>query len=563
MKRLLLLFILISINLLSVEVKLDIEANKNLFFIFSSSTNYEIKSNNENCILIDDKYSKQKEVFQKAIYIKSINYENCKNKDLGIIVKYGNQKEYIIPVSLPKTKSNNLINKNEIDNKFKIHAMFTPSGILMIEIISGIPVKMPEETHGRASQQLNIEKGRASQRENNKLSIEINQLKKDIKSLKKFKEEQELNAIRQEANAQEEVKSDDFDITKTYSSGQTSQQALNPEISVVGDFSIKANIADPPSNGDNRSGAFFRSAGFHIQSDLDPFSKTFIAFGVSPSGISLGEAFVDWSGILPSITFRVGKFLQNFGVLNRWHMGALDQFDTPLALQVLLGGRINQMGVSIHWMMPSLWATSNELYIEITNAQNATLFEGKYYSPIPSTLLRLVNYYDLGESAYINLGLSGMAGTNQVYNGFDSTGTAKNDNRRFTFVGGIDLTFLYEKAQTAKYKSFLWRSEFYYVHKELENDEQIKAYGAYSYIENKFTDRLSLGLRFDYTQPLELENSDKYIYQVVPYLTYAQSPWVKWRLQYNLKDGSEMEKMDHSVVLQLIWAVGPHKHERY
>lgn len=397
---------------------------------------------------------------------------------------------------------------------------------------------------------------------------EMIQLKKDIELLKQFKEKQELSALRLEAtgalNRKEEKK---LDLTKTYSSGQTAQQALNPEISVVGDFGVKANIDSPPSNGDNRSSAFFRSAGFHIQSDLDPFSKTFIAFGVTPTGVSLGEAFVDWSGIIPSVTIRVGQFLQNFGVLNRWHIPAMDQFDTPLAPAVLLGGRINQMGVSIHWMMPALWASSNELFLEITNAQNGKLFEDQYFSPIPSALLRLVNYYDLGRSAYLNFGLSGMVGTNQVYNGIntagESAGEPLNETRRLTYVGGLDLTFLYEPAQTASHQSFLWRTELYYVYKEQADDQEIKAFGLYSYIENKFTERISLGTRFDYTQPLKLENDDEYMYQIVPYITFKQSPWVKMRLQYNLKDGTEMDQIEHSVTLQLIWAVGPHKHERY
>jgi len=34
------------------------------------------------------------------------------------------------------------------------------------------------------------------------------------------------------------------------------------------------------------------------------------------------------------------------------------------------------------------------------------------------------------------------------------------------------------------------------------------------------------------------------------------------RLQYNYKNGTDTE-MDNRLTLQLIWAAGPHKHERY
>ncbi len=404
---------------------------------------------------------------------------------------------------------------------------------------------------------LNMSKN--SNGDNNK---EIEKLKKEVKELKKFKSEQELKSLRQEAMAQTNEKKEDFDVNKTFSGGQTAQQALNPEISVVIDTGFKAKIADPVSEGNDRTGTYFRVAAFHIQSDLDPFSKTFLGIEVHPEGVELGEAFIDWNGLIPSLTIRLGKFLQNFGVINRWHMPSMDQFDNPLAPSVLLGGKINNYGISLHWMMPALWASSNELFLEFTSSKNPNLFGGEYFSPIPTTLLRLVNYYDLGKSAYINLGLSGMIGPNNVYHGVDTNGNAINEDTRFTYVGGLDLTFLYEKAKTAKTSSFLWRSELYYVNKDLGADK-IKAYGAYSYIEGKISERTTIGTRFDFTQPLSLDNSDKYIYQVVPYLTFMQSPWVKMRLQYNFKNGTEMDKAEHRVTLQFIWAAGPHKHERY
>jgi len=395
---------------------------------------------------------------------------------------------------------------------------------------------------------------------------ELENIKKEIESLKKFKEEQELKSLRQEAMAQsDKSEKNDFDVNKTFSGGQTAQQALNPEISVVTDMGFKAKVASPISNGEERAGAYFRVAAFHIQSDLDPFSKTFIGIEVHPEGVELGEAFIDWNGIIPSLTIRVGKFLNNFGVINRWHMPSLDQFDNPLAPVTLLGGegKLNNYGISLHWIMPALWASSNELFLEVTNSKNPNLFGSEFFSPIPTTLLRLVNYYDLGKSSYINLGFSGIAGPNNIYHGIDENGDEFHEDTRFTYVGGMDLTFLYENAKTAKTNSFLWRSEFYYLYKDLGNKEEIKAYGAYSYIQGKVSERFTLGTRFDYTQPAELDNSDKYTYQVVPYITFMQSPWVKMRLQYNFKNGTEMEEIEHRVVLQLIWAAGPHKHERY
>ena len=75
-------------------------------------------------------------------------------------------------------------------------------------------------------------------------------------------------------------------------------------LSLVGDFFMKGRVTNPHSEGENRTGQFFRVAGLHIQSDLDPFSKTFIALEFKPDEIELGEAFLDWTGLVPSLNTK-------------------------------------------------------------------------------------------------------------------------------------------------------------------------------------------------------------------------------------------------------------------
>jgi hypothetical protein len=66
-------------------------------------------------------------------------------------------------------------------------------------------------------------------------------------------------------------------------------------------------------------------------------------------------------------------------------------------------------------------------------------------------------------------------------------------------------------------------------------------------------------VRGDY---LEGSDSDPDIYQLVPSLSWWQSEWVRIRLQYNyLKPASGGG--NHTVLLQVVWAIGPHRHEAY
>jgi hypothetical protein len=85
----------------------------------------------------------------------------------------------------------------------------------------------------------------------------------------------------------------------------------------------------------------------------------------------------------------------------------------------------------------------------------------------------------------------------------------------------------------------------------------------YIYGQMKLNERYSVGLRYDYSTPLELHSVGSYSWQLVPYLTYWQSPWVKLRLQYNYLKHHQSGGSEQKVIAQVIFAMGPHKHERY
>ncbi|MCK5088148.1 MAG: hypothetical protein KAQ90_11535, partial [Melioribacteraceae bacterium] len=263
----------------------------------------------------------------------------------------------------------------------------------------------------------------------------------------------------------------------------------------------------------------------------------------------------------PQIGITAGQFRQQFGVVNRWHVHALDQFDFPLATTTILGqAGLRQTGISFDWTMPSFLADANSLILQITNGQSEQLFSGEMFS-FPAALLRFNNYWDLSRNTYLDLGLTGMIGTNNIRE-YDETGTLILENKRTTVLGGLDLTLFWEPVNQALYKSFLWRTELYYANKEL-TDDRIKVFGGYSYVEYKFHQQWQIGVRFDYTQPFEVDNSSKYSYQVVPYVTWWQSHWVKFRLQYNYLNGNTIPEALNTLRLQITWAIGPHKHDRY
>ncbi len=394
------------------------------------------------------------------------------------------------------------------------------------------------------------------------LKQKVKQLEKRLRALEDKESQNEMQKLMEEAETAAAEKPEETHQTKTFKTGQRSLQAINPELSVTGDSKAQVVFNKNGFNPDTRNGFDYRVLGLHFQSSLDPFSFIKAVVEFSPDGFELAEVYATWSNLLPNVSVTAGKFRQQFGVVNRWHDHALDQYDYPLALTTILGeDGIQQTGVSFQWLMPSLWADANTFYLQVTNGANDQLFAGSQFS-FPAVLARLTTYYDLSENTYLDFGLSGMTGQNNL-RGYDSEGNIVKEQQRTTNLAGMDLTLFWEPANRAHYHSFLWRSELYYADKQLSGPDHIKALGGYSYIEYKLNERFQAGVRYDYTQPFELKNDRRYISQLVPYITWWQSHWARFRLQLNHKNGSGFAQADNVLLLQLTWAAGPHKHDRY
>jgi hypothetical protein len=402
------------------------------------------------------------------------------------------------------------------------------------------------------------------------LSKQVESLQEQLAEIHAKREEEELTKLRQSAETEAVAAPDASESLeeRSYITASRSLQMLNPEISVSGDFLAKAILnQDMLAVAGDRSGFQIRALDMHIQSSLDPFSHTKIALGFTPpNGFLLEELFMTWTGLIPQVSFTVGHFRQQFGVVNRWHQHDLEQTDYPMVISELLGVDeyntigLGQTGLSLTWHMPSLWADANELTLQVTNGSNPHLYAGDFFS-IPAVLVHLKNYYDLSENTYLELGFSGQLGWNnrRGFLGPNNTSKLKNEDWRPTFVGGADLTVHWQPLKQARYNSITWRFEFMWVSKETET-VRLNGWGAYSYLQYQLGASAFVGLRGDLVAPLSLW--DELCWKVVPYLTYWQSEFVYLRLE---AQHGEIPGMGHDTrfVLQLNWAAGPHKHEKY
>jgi hypothetical protein len=396
----------------------------------------------------------------------------------------------------------------------------------------------------------------------------------------KRKTQDALAALRElaKAKAAEKVTGEKESEETTFKSGGLSLQALNPEISVTGDFLFSAR--DDATREEN-SDFEFRNLGVHLESWLDPYSRFKSAVEFSEDETELGEAYLNLYNFSDDLNLTLGKFRQQFGIVNRWHKHGLDQVDFPVALRKIFGeGGLDQTGVSLDWMMPPLGQSSQQTTLQVTDGSNERLFDGNSKNR-PSILAHYRNYRDLSKDTYLEWGLSGLIGWNDQW---DMLGGIEQTSSKETFVLGADLSLLWEPTSRMRYRNIEWRSEAYWLNQEAlapdgSGADTINAWGLYSYLQTKISRAIDIGVRGDFYRPdtkayanlsgplslspLAVTHDHPHLWQVGPYITFWQSPFVKFRAEYDYSDGRGIEAPEHVVWLQAIFAAGPHKHERY
>ena len=414
---------------------------------------------------------------------------------------------------------------------------------------------------------------------------EVNALREEIREIRESrgivaKEGSEAEMLRRLAEdaAGKAEKKNEYEETVFKDVGLALQK-LNPEISVTGDI-VNAYTVDADTDRFNFN---FRNLGIHIESYLDPYTRFKAAIPVTASSATIGEAYLTRYGILKDVNFTMGKFRQQFGVVNRWHKHALDQVDFPLALRQIFGeGGLNQTGLSFDWAMPPIFGSSQELILQVTNGKNSRVFSGNTVS-VPSMLTHYKSYRDLSKDTYLECGLTGLLGWNRDWDVSSGGTTITRKDYQHAACFGADLTVLWEPTEQMRHKNLEWRSELYWLNKDIlapddSGSDTLNSWGAYSYLQAKVLRTLDIGVRGDFYMPddkdyanisglsltpLAYVEEDAYQWQISPYITWWQSPFVKFRLEYNHLDGQNFAEPEDKIMLQAVFAVGPHKHERY
>lgn len=322
---------------------------------------------------------------------------------------------------------------------------------------------------------------------------------------------------------------------------------LNPEISVTGD--MFGTVADRSGDPDTNQ---FKIDEFELafQAPLDPFSIG-KAFVVHEGGeFELEEAYVDFTSLPGGLGLKLGQYRNDWGKLNRWHQHALPQVDRPLVHQAIYGeGGLSGLGASVSWLPKPFLGSYNELWFQVTNDENDVAFSGRGFDD-PVFLLHETNYWDLSDASYLEVGLSAATGKNDPLGQFRSE------------VYGVDWNYNWTPPARSLYSGIDIRGEFMFRRKELEGGrEDIK--GLYTYGTVKLNRRWNVGLRGDWSEIPE--TGGRTLWGVSPYFEWWQSEWTLWRVQYTYNSSrlDEPDDSENKLFFQIVWSLGPHKHEKY
>lgn len=316
-----------------------------------------------------------------------------------------------------------------------------------------------------------------------------------------------------------------------------SQSQLNPEISATGDVRGYAT-----GRGVQRDNFDPREFEIGFQSALDPYSHTKIFVSLEGGNVSIEEGYAYWTGLPGHIRLDLGKYRQQFGELNRWHLHAVPETEYPLAITTFLGeDGLSGTGISLYRAFGGLG--THELTAQVTrSASDSELFGD---GGRPTYLLHLLNFWQLNHSTYMQIGGTALYGTDP-------------DSALRTKVGGLEFRLTWRPPLRAMYHEWTLRSELLALQKQVAGTGPTRL-GGYVSSTYKLNQRFILGARYDYVESPDFGVITR---QFVPSLTLWQSEWVFLRAQYQWQRVANATA-NHQIALQAVWAIGPHKHETY
>ena len=225
--------------------------------------------------------------------------------------------------------------------------------------------------------------------------------------------------------------------------GGAAAKALNPDISVIGDF--VGGVGNPRNRATPSLEMHESEVGF--QEVIDPYARAdfFLTFG--EHGVDLEEGYLTFTALPAALQLKVGKMRAAFGKVNTLHNHVLPWVDRPLVTQNLVGGEdgIDDAGLSLSRILPAPKGIFMEGTAQVFRGDSDNIYRANKRSDL-STVEHLRIYHDINDNTNIDLGGSWSRGRSPFGPGW-------------TQLYGFDGTLRWKPLSRSIYHSFVARTE--------------------------------------------------------------------------------------------------------
>jgi hypothetical protein len=199
-------------------------------------------------------------------------------------------------------------------------------------------------------------------------------------------------------------------------------------------------------------------------------------------------------------------------------------------------------GLSLYTALPvSVFHGTHEVWLQGTTAASDALYStGRH-----GTLLgRLQNFWQLSRSTFGQVGFTAVGG---------------NADTTHTRVLGVDLRLTWRPSNSGTRQNLTFRTEGYRFHSR-EPGATTTRYGMFADLSWQVSQRWGFGGRYDYVEAPR--GALAHEWQLSPTITWWQSEFVYLRLEGQHHHQALLPDEDR-LLLQVVFAMGPHKHETY
>ncbi|MBV9625356.1 MAG: hypothetical protein JOZ14_15400 [Acidobacteria bacterium] len=334
-----------------------------------------------------------------------------------------------------------------------------------------------------------------------------------------------------------------------YGGASAAAKALNPDVSVIGDFigTVGGNSVPPLATLTPFPSLEMHESEIGMQAIIDPYARGDFFFSFGEEGVGLEEGYITFTALPAGFVAKAGKMRAAFGKVNVMHNHVLPWVDRPLVATNLVGGEdgIDDAGFSLERILPAPKGIFLDATGQVFRGDSGNVFQHQQRSDL-STVEHLRAYRDVSESTNLDLGFSYARGHNN--------GTSSIAGDFITQLYGIDATVRWKPLRRSIYHSFVSRTEFIWSQRHQLPNEQ-HAFGFYTSGDYQFGRRWFTGARFDWSDRSRFAHlTDK---GAAATLTYWPSEFSQIRGEYRFTHYAE-NRDSNELLLQLIFSLGAH-----